>query len=117
MSILNSVRDALAALDEHVYYGSAALHPKDALWNYTVFSRRALRPTGGKAAYTDLIEVSVVREEYIPDGLAEKVIEAVCAVPGVKLLAQDAAYDYMVKPSTSVTVEALTLTFSWSRKR
>lgn len=117
MSILNDIRDALAEVDGSVYYGSAALHPKDARWDYTVFARRAMRPTGGKTGYTDLVDVSIVREEYVPDGLAERVVDAVTAVPGVRLAGQDHVYDYMVKPGTTVTVEALTLTFSWSRKR
>lgn len=114
--ILNDVQAALDAIDEHTYYGTAALHPKDKPWDYIVFLRDVLKRSANKSGYTDEIIVEIVREEFIPDGLPEKVIGALESLAGVRLIEGRNEYWYAVKPSTQLTVEKLTLHFSHSRK-
>lgn len=114
--ILTDVQQALEAIDEHTYYGTAAQHPKNAKWDYFVFSRDVLKRNSNRSSYADEIMVEIIREEYIPDGLPEQVIEAMEALAGVRLIEGKHEYWYAVKPSTQLTVERLVLHFSHSRK-
>ena len=117
MTTLNDVRDALADIDPNVYYGTAAKLPKGAPWNYIVFSRSTMGRSPGRTGMADGVEVAIVREEYIPDGLAEAVVEAVEAIPGMRQASGDARYYYDVRPGTTTTCEMLLLDFTRARRR
>lgn len=114
---LNLIRDALKAVDVNVFYGIASQLPKDAPWNYTVFSRDTTDPTEKRTGYTDRYIVSVVREDYIPEGLFDEVVEAVEGIPGMRFSAQGAEYVYDVMPGTSDTAEMMVVRFAKPRKR
>lgn len=114
--LLNDVKAALEAVDEHVYYGTGVSHPKALPWDYLVFSRDALRRKSNKSGYSWVLNVVIVREEYIPEGLEEQVVNAMEALPGVRMLEGEHEYSYGVKPKTNHTIEMAVLKFTYSRK-
>ena len=59
----------------------------------------------------------IVREEFVPEGLDEQVIEAMESIPGIRLSKSDCIYEYAEKPNTNVIVEMLSLEFTRSRRR
>ncbi|MBX9032669.1 hypothetical protein [Gordonibacter massiliensis (ex Traore et al. 2017)] len=115
--ILDDIQEKLLEIDPNVFYGTAEKLDRKKPWDYIVFSRRAMRPNSAKTGYADAFEVAIVREEFVPDGLPEKVIEAVTSIKGVRLADVNGVYDYVVKPNTSDTVEVLALEFVRPRKR
>ena len=116
MTLLDDIKAALSTVDEHVYYGTGIEHPKQLPWDYLVFSRDVLRRKQNRSGYAWVINVVVVREEYIPDCLEEQVIAAMETIPGVRMLEEDHEYSYGVKPKTNNTIEMTVLKFSYSRK-
>lgn len=85
-------------------------------WNYIVFSREVdrINNTSATAYYT----VAVVAENYIPEGLVEKVINSVEMMAGFKLAAnQDIEYDYAKKTGTDSVVEAAYIPVCKTEKR
>lgn len=115
--ILNDIQSKLLEIDPNVFYGTAAKLDKEKPWDYIVFSRRVMRQNQAKTGYADSFEVAVVREEFVPDGLPERVIEALTSIKGVRLSDRDILYDYKVKPNTSDTVEMIAMEFVKPRKR
>lgn len=115
--ILTEVQEKLAGIDPSTYYGTAAQHPKNEPWDYIVFSRDILKRNAGKGGYTDILNVSIVREEFIPEGIEEEVIEAMETIAGVRLQEGSNEYYYSVKPGTQLTVEMILLKFTHARKR
>ena len=72
----------------------------------------------GRTAYTDRYRVAVVREDYIPDGLAEKIIDAMEKIPGMKFADNlTGEYAYERKGNTNIVCEMLVLEFSRGRKK
>lgn len=115
--ILNQIQKALETIDPNVYYGTSITHPKNNPWDYIVFSRDAITRNSGKSGYTDVVNVSIVREEYVPESLPELVIDVMEALPGVKLQEGKHEFNYVIKPGTQLTIEMLTLVFTRARKR
>ena len=115
--ILDDIQEKLLEKDPNVFYGTAEKLDRKKPWDYIVFSRRVMRPNSTKSGYTDMFEVAIVREEYVPEGLPEKIIEALTSIKGVRMSERDGLYDYAVKPNTSDTVEMLVLEFVRPRKR
>lgn len=115
--ILTDAHDALAAIDPNVFYGTAAQLEKRAKWDYIVLSRDVLRRKENRSGYSDVLNVVIVREEFIPDGLPEQVIEVMEALAGVRLMEGAHEYAYAVKPATTMTCEQLVLKFTHSRKK
>lgn len=115
--LIDDAMDALEAVDPNTFYGTASALPKGAPWDFTVFKRRSIRRTGGKTGYSDSLVVVIVRERYIPDGLAERVVEAMEQLPGINLVKEsEHPFDYEVNPQTGNTCEMLTLSFARARK-
>lgn len=114
--ILNEIKDVLSTFDENVYYGSNAKHDEDSPWDYIVFGRERLRASGNKTGLADVFDVLISREEFIEDGLPERVIDALVAIPGIRVSSEDGEYTYAVNPGTKDTVEMLTLRFVRARK-
>ena len=57
-------------------------------------------------------------EDYIPDGLAEKIIDAMEKIPGMKFADNlTGEYAYERKGSTNIVCEMLVLEFSRGRKK
>lgn len=116
-NILDSVKNALSEVDPSTFYGTAAGLPAKSPWNYTVFSRSTTKVKEGGCGFSDRLTVSVVRENYVPEGMLERVIDAMRAIPGVKLdAAREVEYVYDVKPGTSRTVEMMIVRFVRGRK-
>lgn len=116
--ILNDIKQKLEEFDPVVFYGCVDEDSKDIknCWDYTVFNRTKLRIAPDKNSFIDLIEVHIVREEYVPDGTDTEVIAKMRSIPGVKLASEDGTYTYTRKPGTGTVVEMLTLTFTRARK-
>ena len=115
---LTRIKRALDERYDRVYYGTAVDHPKDAPWNYVVFSRERTSFADDRSGTAEVYIVDVVSEGYVPTGTLEEVVEVVSAIPGLKPLASaDAEYDYDVKPNTRSTVEMMTVRFVKGRKR
>lgn len=115
--ILTEIQEKLLEIDPNTYYGTGITHPKNKPWDYIVFSRDILSRKANKSGYSDIVNVSIVREEFIPEGLEEKVIEAMESIAGVRLQEGNHEYYYSVKPGTQLTVEMILLKFTHSRKK
>ncbi len=114
--MLSPIPTDIATVDSHVYYGTAVTHGKDLPWDYIVFSRDTLNRKANRAGYAFVINVAIVREEYIPEGLEDDVVAAMEALPGVRMVEGTHEYYYRVKPNTKHTVEMVVLHFTVSRK-
>lgn len=115
--ILNDLQDALLSVDENVYYGTAEQHPKDKRWDYIVFSRDVISRNDNRTSLTDTVNVAIVREEYIEEGLPETIVDTVEGLKGFRLASGNHEYFYTVKPNTNLVVEMLVLKFTHSRKK
>lgn len=114
--ILNDIKEKLEAIDKNVFYGAVDKRMKETLWNYTVFNRVKLSPNQNKTGYTAEFAVHIIREEYIPEGLEEEVIEALKTIKGVRVDSDGGSYDYVTKPSTNTVVEMFSINFYIPRK-
>lgn len=110
MDLNEAIREKLEEIDPLVFYGMAGNLSEDALWNYIVFFRERRRPTDQKTGKTYVFHVAIVRENEIPEGLDDQVIEKVREIPGVKVEG-DASYSYTEKRHTGASVEVLDIPF------
>ena len=110
MELNKTIREKLEQIDPVVFYGMAGNIREDVLWNYTVFFRERRRPSENKTGKNYVFHVAIVRENEIPEGLDDQVINKVLEIPGVKV-SGDAEYSYTVKQNTGAAVEVLDITF------
>lgn len=97
--------------DEHVYYGKCSdASIKKNGWNSIIFNRGVIRKLKNGYVYT--YEVHICREEYIPEGMAEAIIEAVIKETKLKLPESDMSFRYIKKPENDDVVEILSLEFT-----
>lgn len=115
--MLAEVMEALQKIDENTFYGVVNLKMKETAWNYIVFDRGTFTRSDSRASYSETVNVHVVRENFIPEGLAEQIVDAVEALKGFRLAKGEFEYTYTVKPGTNMVVEMLSLEFVRSRKR
>lgn len=115
--VLDEIRAKLADIDPNVFYAAVPRRKLHDAWDYIVFRRGKLRKSANGTGVTDVYEVAIVREEYVPDGLAEQVIAAMRDIPGMREAGTDGEFDYMVKPESDDVVEMLVLEFVKPRKR
>lgn len=118
--ILDDIKQALEALfpDDPVDYGMATAVRETDLWNYVVFNRDSIRSEQRLQGFTDYVNVSIVREEYVPQDDIDAVIKALDAIPGMRLDAtSDIEFAYLVKPGSNAVVEMAVLPFLRARKR
>ena len=116
-SVLSDVQTALAALGVPVFYGAVDTLSPEEVWDYVVFFRRNLSPTGGKTGIAQTYEVALVFEEYVPDEKVWACVDAMTALPGFRLADTGGEYQYTKKPSTEQVIEILTLDFVRPLKR
>ena len=90
---------------------SAGTLTTEDVWDYAVFFRTQLSPTGGKTGVAQTYEVALVFEEYVPDEKVWACIDAMTAIPGMRLADTGGTYQYTTKPNTEQVVEILTLDF------
>ena len=114
--MLTEIESKLQLFGLPVYYGMVDDKQREMVWNYFVFNRRTLKHPGNKTGVSEYFDVHLVRENYIPEGEADRVIEAMCALPGVRRTAEDCTFQYSQKPNTNVVVELLTIPFVRARK-
>lgn len=117
MEFREKIEKALMEIDKNVHYGKIPESQINEDWNYFVFGKSILRPTG--TSNIDLIDnywVAIVRENYIPDELVFDVIDKLNSIPGLKLTSEDGNYEYVFKNKTDLVVEILTLSFSKVKK-
>lgn len=115
--ILNDIKNALENVDSNVFYAAVPRMNLLDTWDYIIFRRGKLRKSANSTGYTDVYEVSIVREEFVPDGLADEVINAMRTIPGMREASTDGEFDYMLKPESDDVVEMLVLEFVKPRKR
>lgn len=116
--MLNEIRKALDALGEHnVFFGAVPHQDAGFIWDYCVFARRNTRRAGAsRMDFTEQYDVTVVREDYIPEGYEYQVASAVAAIPGLRLADSDIIWAYDIKPGTNTAVEICTISFVRARK-
>lgn len=114
--ILNEIKEKLEEIDENVFYGAVDNRMKETLWNYIVFNRVKLTPSQNKTSYTNEYAVHIIREDYIPEGEEERVIEALKSIKGVRVASDGGSYEYVTKPSTNTVVEMFSINFVVPRK-
>lgn len=115
--MLRDIQRALEALGVPVYYGQAGTLTTEDVWDYVVFFRRTLGPTGGKTGLAQTYEVAIVFEEFVPDEQVFACIDAMTALPGFRLADNGGEYQYTTKPGTEQVIEILTLDFVRPMKR
>lgn len=114
--ILDEFNNRLSELGLPVFYGTQLIG-KDEPWNYVVFNRRALTVNESRNSVTTRIDVAVVQEGYVEEGMHARIAELLCSIPGVRLGSGDAAFDYTVKPGTGIVVEVMVAEFLYAEKR
>ncbi len=110
MDLNRNIREKLEEIDPLVFYGMAGSLSEDVLWNYIVFFREARRPAENKQDKSYVFHVAIVRENEIPEGLDDKVIDKIREIPGVRL-GDAATYAYTEKRNTGAAVEVLDIPF------
>ncbi|MBR3689845.1 MAG: hypothetical protein IKL97_01930 [Eggerthellaceae bacterium] len=113
----NAIMEKLIEVDPVVHYGTAEKHDRSAPWDYMVLACKNFNRTASRTGYSDYFEVAIVREEFIPEGLPERVIAAMESLPKVRLAEGSHDYEYAAKPDSNDTVEMLVLKFVAPRKR
>lgn len=115
MTLNEKIREKLEEVDPLVFYGQAEKLDEAVLWNYIVFFREKRSSSESRTSHTVTFRVAVVRENEIPEGLEETVIEKMLELPGMKL-GSESTYAYTIKPGTGAAVEVLDIPFTKARK-
>ena len=113
MVILEEIQKALESVsDMPVYYGKTFASENDKQ-NYIVFNRRNVSKSGkNNCDFNYYYQVHIIHENYIPEGFEHKIVDAMEAIPGMKLNTDNHNYQYVLLNSTDTVVELLTLTFT-----
>lgn len=109
--ILKTIKDKLQEVDPNVFYGMVDDSMRESEWDYIVFNRKITKPGNEKTGYSHYFTVSIIRENFIPEGLDLTVIEKMREIPGMKLAGTDMEYNYTAKPNTNIVVEMLSIDF------
>lgn len=113
---LIDIKTKLEEVDPVVYYGMVDESAKDTAWNYIVFNRVSFSTGANKTGYSDLFDVHIIRENFIPEGIDIDVISKMKELAGVRPISGVGEYQYIQKPNTNIVVEMLTLHFVRARK-
>ena len=117
MEFRDKIEQALKEIDQRVYYGKIPESVINDEWNYFVFGKSTLKPTGkSNISLVDNYWIGIVREDDIPDDLVYEVIDKLNSLPGLKLTSDDGEYEYIFKNKTDLVVEVLTLSFAKVKK-
>ena len=114
--ILDDIQSKLEEVDSKVYYGMADKEVQEQIWDFTVFGRSTLKVSPNRTGYSDYYDVTIFRENFIPEGIDRDVIEKMLEIDGMRLANADGSFEYLAKPKTNAVVEALTLHFVRARK-
>lgn len=114
---LNEIKSYSSVPMEAVAYGLLPNNEEPSRWNYIVFRRYRTRCDGtSRRDFNDYYTVSLVHEDYIPDGYVSYVIDKMKEIKGLKLADEDIPYDYTRKGGTDVIVEIATIVFTKASK-
>lgn len=113
---LDDIEAKLLEIDPNVYYGAVDDSQVDTIWDYIVFNRTSIRHSTNHTSNSDFFDVHIVRENYIPDGIEDEVIDKLKELDGIRLAGVDSEFDYAVKPRTNIVVEMMTIHFLRARK-
>lgn len=117
MEFRDTIEKTLKNIDNNVHYGKVPESYLRGEWNYLVFGKSKLKPSGSNNInLTDTYWVAIIRENYIPDELVFNIIDELNSIPGLKLTSDDGNYEYIFKGKTDLVVEILTLSFSKTKK-
>jgi hypothetical protein len=114
--ILEDIKSKLQEIDTNVFYGMVDQSMKEQLWDYIVFNRNVMRTNANKTGYSTIYSVHIVREDFIPEGLEESVINKMLEIDGMRLAGSDGTYTYVPKPNTNVVVEMFSIDFVKPKK-
>lgn len=114
--LLTEIETRLKEFGLPVYYGLVDESQREMVWDYFVFNRRTLKHLGNKTGVSEYFDVHIIRENYIPEGVADEIIETICSIPGVRRTAEDCTFQYSQKPNTNIVLELLTIPFVRARK-
>lgn len=109
--MLKTISDELTKTGLPVWYGAARTLTAEDVWDYIVFYRTSMQPTGNKRGMADTYEVAIVQEEYVPDEVIQQVVTLMLGIPGMRMAQGGGEYNYTRKPNTDQIVEVLTLDF------
>ena len=109
--ILNDIRDKLLEIDPRVFYGMVDNSVQETDWDYIVFNRKPTKIGANRTGYSYYFTVSIIRENFIPEGLDLTVIAKMLEIPGMRLAGNDMEYNYAAKPNTNAMVEMLSIDF------
>ena len=112
MSILNKLRNSLETFNYKVCYGKCFDPEND--WNVIIYKRLSFRKKNKD--YITQYEVTICQENYIQEGLAEKIIKKVTEDTKLKLLNNEMPFYYLRRGESKDVIETLTLTFVWIDK-
>lgn len=115
--MLNEIKTKLQEIDDNIFYGMVDDRMKETVWDYIVFNRTVKRQNSNKTGYSDYYSVHVVRENFIPEGLEEAVIDKMLEIEGMRLAGNDGSYTYVPKPNTNVVVEMFSMDFVKAKKK
>lgn len=114
--ILDELKTQLETIETNVFYGIVDNKMMNTLWNYIVFNRNAIKIKDSKTGFTDVYSVTLVRENFIPDGEIDKMIQAITSIPGMRIAGSDGVFNYTEKPGSNTVIELFTIDFVKPRK-
>lgn len=109
--ILNDIKEKLLEVDPNVFYGMVDNSIRETVWDYMVFHRKRISISQNKTNFSYYFTVSIIRENFIPEGLDRTVISKICEIPGMRVADNDPVFNYVAKPNTNVVVEMLSIDF------
>lgn len=115
--ILNDIKEKLEGIKDRVYYAMVDESVRDTVWDYIVFNRARMSISTNKTSYSDYFDVTIVCENYIPEGIDEEIITKMLEIDGIRLADNEGVYNYVQKQNTNIVVEMLTLHFVKARKK
>lgn len=109
--MLEQIKSKLMEIEPKVFYGVGRYADGDS-WDCIVFGRRRRKNAGSSCI--QIWFLAIIKEEFIPEGMEEKVIEKMREL-GLKRTDSEEEYGYFEK-SGECTVEICTMEFYKSKK-
>lgn len=109
--LLDEIKSKLQELDEHVFFGMVDNSMREMIWDYIVFERTRFSHNANKTSRSYYFTVRIIREDFIPEGFENAVIDKMLEISGMRLADVDPTFDYVPKPNTNVVVEMLSIDF------
>lgn len=106
--MLDKIYEQLLSFGYPVEYGKCK---KDyPVWNYIVYGRKNVSKVAQRD-FADRYFVTIVLENYIPEGFDKEVIRRMESIPGLKLSKGEHEYDYTTNGKNNNVIEILVLEF------